>query len=117
MVATLEICLGRLVKVLIALQPRFVTSSLPPWSMLCKIENKSHFICEKFLIFDLVFQKITIFLFFEGYFLGNFQKNRSQKPSMLEENQGQFWNLHQIPNKNSNPNFFFISGFFWTKKK
>ena len=55
-----------------------------------------------------------IFLFFEGYFLGNFQKNRSQKPSMLEEKQGQFWNLHRIPNKTSNPDFrfFFISGFF-----
>ena len=55
-----------------------------------------------------------IFLFFEGYFLGNFQKNRSQKPSMLEEKQGQFWNVHQIPNKTSNPSFCFvlISGFF-----
>ena len=57
---------------------------------ICKIENKSHFIRENFLIFDLVFEKITIFLFFEGYFLGNFQKNRSQKPSMLEENKDSF---------------------------
>ena len=47
-----------------------------------------------------------IFLFFEGYFLGNFQKNGSQKPSMLEEKQGQFWNLHRIPNKTSNPESF-----------
>ena len=75
------------------------------------------------MIFDLVFEKITIFLFFEGYFLGNFQKNRSQKPSMLEEKQGQFWNLHLIPNKTSNPDFrflyllFFISVFFWAEKK
>ena len=77
----------------------------------------NHFIHEKFLIFDLVFEKIMIFQFFEGYFLGNFQKNRSQKPSMLEEKQGQFWNLHRILNKTSNPDFlFFISGFFWTKK-
>ena len=75
---------------------------------ICKIENKSHFIREKFLIFNLVFEKIMIFLFFEGYFFGNFQKNRSQKPSMLEEKQGQFWNLHRIPNKTSNPNFRFI---------
>ena len=80
---------------------------------ICKIENKSHFIREKFLIFDLVFEKITIFLFFEGYFYVNFQKNRSQKPSMLEEKQGQFWNLHRIPNKTSNPNFRFLSLFFF----
>ena len=85
---------------------------------MCKIENKSHFIREKILIFYLVFEKITIFMFFEGYFLRNFQKNRSQKPSMLEEKQGQFWNLHRIPNKTSNPDFrflflfSFISGFF-----
>ena len=57
---------------------------------ICKIENKSHFIRNKFLFLDLVFEKITIFLFFEGYFLGNFQKNRSQKPSMLEENKDSF---------------------------
>ena len=45
--------------------------------------------------------------------MGNFQKNRNQKPSMLEEKQGQFWNLHRIPNKTSNPDFlFFFSGFF-----
>ena len=69
---------------------------------MCKIENKSHFIREKFLIFGLVFEKIMIFLFFEGYFFGNFQKNRSQKSSMLKEKQGQFWNLHRIPNKTSN---------------
>ena len=80
----------------------------------------NHILFVKFFwIFDLVFEKIMIFMFFEGYFLGNFQKNRSQKPSMLEEKQGQFWNLHQIPNKTLNPDFlyFFISGFFWTKKK
>ena len=35
----------------------------------------------------------------------NSQKNRSQKLSMLEEKQGQFWNLHQIPHKTSNPDF------------
>ena len=39
---------------------------------------------------------------------------------MLEQKQGQFWNLHRIPNKTSNPDFrflfFFISVFFWTKK-
>ena len=83
-------------------------------------DTKSHFIREKFLNFDLVFEKIMIFLFFEEYFLSNFQKNRSQKPSMLKEKQGQFWNLHQIPNKTSNPDFrfcfVFISVFFWTKK-
>ena len=39
---------------------------------------------------------------------------------MLEQKQGQFWNLHRIPNKTSNPDFrflFFFSFFFWTKKK
>ena len=46
-----------------------------------------------------------IFMFFVRYFLGNFQKNRSQKPSMLEEEQGQLWNLYQIPNKTLNPDF------------
>ena len=80
---------------------------------ICKIENKSHFIREKFLIFDLVFEKIMIFLFFEGYFLGNFQKNRIQKPSMLEEKQGQFWNLHRISNKTSNPDFQFLFCFYF----
>ena len=37
---------------------------------------------------------------------------------MLEEKQGQFWNLHQIPNKTSYPDFrIFFSFFFWTKNK
>ena len=37
---------------------------------------------------------------------------------MLEEKQGQFWNLHRIPNKTSNPNFrFFFSFFSGLKKK
>ena len=27
---------------------------------------------------------------------------------MLEEKQGQFWNLHQIPHKTSNPDFVFF---------
>ena len=39
---------------------------------------------------------------------------------MLEQKQGQFWNLHRIPNKtsNSNPDFrLLFLGFFWTKKK
>ena len=38
---------------------------------------------------------------------------------MLEQKQGQFWNLRRIPNKTSNPDFrfFFILVFFWTKKK
>ena len=42
----------------------------------------------------------------ENAFL-NLQKNRSQKLSMLEKRQGQFWNLHQIPHKTSNPDFDF----------
>ena len=36
------------------------------------------------------------------------QKNRSQKLSMLEEKQGQFWNLHQISHKTSNLDFRLI---------
>ena len=41
---------------------------------------------------------------------------------MLEEKQGQFWNLHRIPNKTSYPDFrffvlLFLSGSFWTKNK
>ena len=39
---------------------------------------------------------------------------------MLEQKQGQFWNLHRIPNKTSNPDFdfcfFFISVFSGLKK-
>ena len=31
---------------------------------------------------------------------------------MLEKKQGQFWNLHQIPHKTSNPDFRFSSYFF-----
>ena len=34
---------------------------------------------------------------------------------MLEQKQGQFWNLHRIPNKTSNPDFFF--SFFSGLKK
>ena len=43
---------------------------------------------------------------------------------MLEEKQGQFWNLHRISNKTSYPDFrffsfvmLFFSGYFWTKNK
>ena len=37
---------------------------------------------------------------------------------MLEEKQGQFWNLHRIPNKTSNPDFrFFLFQFFSGLKK
>ena len=38
---------------------------------------------------------------------------------MLEQKQGQFWNLHRIPNKTPNPDFrfiFYFFRFFWTKK-
>ena len=38
---------------------------------------------------------------------------------MLEQKQGQFWNLHQIPNKTSNPDFrfFFLFQVFSGLKK
>ena len=32
---------------------------------------------------------------------------------MLEQKQGQFWNLHRIPNKTSNPDFRFLFIFFF----
>ena len=36
---------------------------------------------------------------------------------MLEKKkQGQFWNLHQIPHKTSNPDFWFSSYFFYEGK-
>ena len=41
---------------------------------ICKIENKSHFIPKIFLIFDLVFEKITIFMFLRGIFFKNFKR-------------------------------------------
>ena len=36
---------------------------------------------------------------------------------MLEQKQGQFWNLHRIPNKTSNPDFRFLLLFFSGLKK
>ena len=45
------------------------------------------------MIFEIVFEKIRIFMFF-GYSFLKIQKNRSQKLSMLEQKQGQIWNLH-----------------------
>ena len=35
---------------------------------------------------------------------------------MLEEKEGQFWNLRRFPNKTSNPDFRFFSVFFGLKK-
>ena len=43
------------------------------------------------------------------------QKKLSQKLSMLEEKQGQFSNLHQIPHKTSNHDFRFSSYFLMMK--
>ena len=55
---------------------------------------------------------------FEGYLIFFFFMNRSQRPSMLEQKQGQFWNLHQITNKTLNPDFwFFLFHFFSGLKK
>ena len=44
---------------------------------------------------------------FFGYLFSQFQKNRSQKLSMLEQKQRQIWNLHEIPHKVIKPNFQF----------
>ena len=60
----------------------------------------------------MVFEKSQIFFFF---FFFNFQKNRSQKLSMLEEKQRQFWNLHWIPHKVTQSNFPFSSYLFFYK--
>ena len=57
-----------------------------------------------------------IFMFLRGIFKKNFKKNGSQKPSMLEQKQGQFWNLHRIPNKTLNPDFQFFLIFFSNSK-
>ena len=92
-------------------------------SAYAKLKINDTIILEKILIFALVFEKITIFMFLRGILNFFFLNNRSQKPSMLEQKQGQFWNLHRIPNKTSDPDFrfffvfFFILVFFWTKKK
>ena len=53
-----------------------------------------------------IFRENYDFLFFFGVLL-KFQKNRSQKLSMLEEKQGQFWNLHVILNRVSETYFQF----------
>ena len=36
---------------------------------------------------------------------------------MLEQKQGQFWNLHRIPNKISNPDFRFLLFLLFIIKK
>ena len=46
-------------------------------------------------------------MFFFGYLFFKFLKNKSQKLSMLEQKQGQIWNLHCIPHKVMNPNIQF----------
>ena len=33
---------------------------------------------------------------------------------MLEQKQGQFWNLHRIPNKTTNPDFQFLFFFYFS---
>ena len=57
----------------------------------------------------MIFEKIWNFRFL---FL-NFQKNRSQKLSMLQEKQRQFLNLHWIPHKVIQSDFQFSSYLFF----
>ena len=64
---------------------------------------------KNFWIFGIVFEKKIGFLCFFGYLFLKFQKNKSQKLSMVEQNQGQIWNLHRIPHKVMKPNFQFSS--------
>ena len=55
-------------------------------------------------------------MFFFGYLFSKFQKNRSQKLSLLEQKQRQIWNLHEIPQKVMKPNFsIFVLLFLWSK--
>ena len=49
-----------------------------------------------------------IFMFLRGIFKKKIYKKISQKPSMLREKQGQFWNLHRISNKTSYSDFHFF---------
>ena len=53
-----------------------------------KLNSKHISFMENFSIFDLVFEKIAIFMFLRVF--KNFFKKISKKPSMLEEKQGQF---------------------------
>ena len=43
----------------------------------------------------------------------NLQKNKSQKLSMLEWKQGQFWNVHWIPHNVMKPDFQFFEPIFF----
>ena len=56
---------------------------------------------------EYFFKKKLGFLCFFGYLFFKFLKNKSQKLSMLEQKQGQIWNLHCIPHKVMNPNIQF----------
>ena len=76
----------------------------------------NHILFMKIFDFWFSFWEIYGFHVFEGYLKNFFLKNRSQKPSMLEQKQGQFWNLHRISNKTSNPDFRFFLGFSGLKK-
>ena len=79
------------------------------WHNICKIEKKLLFVRENFWIFGIVLEKKIGFscLFVFGYSFWKFQKNRSQKLSMLEQKQGQIWNLHWIAHKVMKPSFLF----------
>ena len=68
-----------------------------------------------FLILGIVFEKMGFLCFF-GYLFMKFKKNRSQKLSMLEQKQGQIWNLHEIPHKVMKPNFPFSSYYSYDRR-
>ena len=53
---------------------------------------------------------------FFGYLFLKFQKNRSQKLSMLEQKQRQILNLHEIPHKVMKPNFQFSSYYSYDRR-
>ena len=77
-----------------------------------EMNSKIFMFMELFLNFGMVFENIfEIFVFFCVFFM-NFQKNRSQKLSMLK-NQRQFRNLHhRIPHKTIQSDFRFFSFLF-----
>ena len=66
--------------------------------------NSKHILFMKIFWFSIPFWENYDFHVFEGYF----KKKISQKPSMLEEKRGQFWNLRRIPNKTSYTDFRFF---------
>ena len=78
--------------------------------------KKKYILFLKIFLFSEWFLKKIGFLCFFGYLFLKFQKNRSQKLSMLEQKQRQIWNLHEIPHKVMKPNFQFSFYYFHDRR-